>query len=64
MLQQDLLNVLQQDARLASLFDYRNNRAPFAIGLPPALWAGAAASLFQQSGRSFCILTPHSEKAT
>ena len=57
MLQQDLLNVLQQDARLASLFDYRNNRAPFAIGLPPALWAGAAASLFQQSGRSF--LYPH-----
>ena len=63
MLQQDLLNVLQQDARLASLFDYRNNRAPFAIGLPPALWAGAAASLFQQSGRSFCILTPDTEKA-
>ena len=53
MLQQDLLNVLQQDARLASLFDYRNNRAPFAIGLPPALWAGAAASHVQIRARRF-----------
>lgn len=63
MLQQELLNVLRQDARLASLFDYRSSRAPFAIGLPLAMQAAAAASLLEQRGRSFCFLSPDTEKA-
>ena len=52
MLQHDLLNLIKDNSQINSLFQYRANRAPFAVGLPAGLLAAAAASLFQQRAQS------------
>lgn len=63
MLQHDLLNLIKDNSQINSLFQYRANRAPFAVGLPAGLLAAAAASLFQQRAQSLCLLAPDTESA-
>jgi len=63
MLQQDFLNTIRDDSRLNSLFQYRGNRAPFTVGLPAGLLAGAAANLFLARRQSLCLLAPDTDSA-